>query len=95
MYKLLVILFTIKLHAQKDIFKYINGKYGRQIIKVARSLESLRTKISKVKCDIRFIEICKRNKLTPTFAKPKLSIKADNRTKRKVTNTILEAELRE
>ena len=37
---------------------------------------------------------CKRNKLKPTFAKPKISIKGDNPTKRKVTNTILEAELK-
>ena len=94
--KLLVILFLIKLYAQKylNLIDYIKGKYGQKIVNHVRSIERLRRKITKVKCDIKFLITCKKNKLTPVFAKPKLTIKIDNLTRQKITQTILEAELK-
>ena len=96
MKQLLVILFLIKLYAQKyrNLFKYIQEKYGQQIVSKIRAIERYRRKITKLKCDIKFILTCKNNNLTPVFAKPKLSINVDRRTRQKITRTILEAELK-
>ena len=54
--KLLVILFILKLYAQISIFKYIQEKYGQEMIKLARKIEKQRVKIAKIKCHIKFIE---------------------------------------
>ena len=56
MLQLLVILFIIKLYAQKNTFKYIKEKHGQDIFMVVRSLESLKTKYMKVQADIKFIK---------------------------------------
>ena len=69
MKKLLVILFLFKLYAQTNVFDLISGKYGRHYTKTARLVETIRTKIAKLKLDIKFIISCKRDKLIPTFAK--------------------------
>ena len=93
MYKLLVINFLIKLYALKNIFNIILEKYGQPKLKLARCIERNRTKVSKIKHDIKFQITCKRNNLIPTFAKPKLSIKVSQSVKRRITRTIIDAEL--
>ena len=92
--KLLVINFLIKLHARKNIFKYITEKYGQMAVKLARNIEDKRTRLAKMKCDLSFLLTCKRNKLIPTFAKPKLATKTSWNTKIKIAKTIIEDELR-
>ena len=72
MFKLLVILFTIKLYARNDIFKYIKKKHEQDIITVIRSLEKLQTKFMKVSADIRYMKTCKKERLIPTFARVKV-----------------------
>ena len=57
MFKLLVILFMIKLYARNDIFKYIKKKHGEDIITVIWSLAKLQTKFMKVSADIDYIKI--------------------------------------
>ena len=52
--KLLVILFLIKLYAQNNIFKFIEEKYGQNVIKLARLIENQRTKLSKINHGINF-----------------------------------------
>ena len=52
MFKLLVILFVIKLYARKDIFKYVKKKHGQDIITVIRSLEKTQREFMKVSADI-------------------------------------------
>ena len=93
MYKLLVINFLIKLYALKNIFNIICGKYGQTILNISRNMERTRIKIAKLKTDITFLLTCKRNNLNPAFARPKISINIDRNTRRKITKTIIEAEL--
>ena len=47
MFKLLAILFKIKLSVQNDILKDINKKHGQDVITVIRSLEKMQTKYIK------------------------------------------------
>ena len=57
---LLVILFSIKLYAQINIFNVIKKKHGQEILKIKRNLEELIKKRCKIKLDIDFIIKCKR-----------------------------------
>ena len=56
-------------------------------------MEKIRTKIAKIKFDIKFIIQCKRDKLIPTFAKPKIAVSINFRTRWRITLAILDAEL--
>ena len=92
--KLLVINFLIKLLAQKQLFTYITEKYGQHTTKLSRQIEKTRRKLEKIKCDIRFMVTCKRNKLIPVFAKPKISIKMKASTRWKIAETIIDTEMK-
>ena len=65
MLKLLVTLFVIKLYAQIDIFRHIEGKHGQEVLKHIRSLEDNKSLLMK-------IEASKTEQLIPTSAKVKL-----------------------
>ena len=69
-----IIHFLLSIYAQKNIFQYITEKYGQETTTLSRAIEKNRTKLKKIKCDLKFLATCKRNKLIPTFAKPKISI---------------------
>ena len=89
MIKLLVILFIIKLYA-KYIFTRIKKKHGQHV----RSYESLMTKYMKVTADIKFIKLCKVEKIIPTFAKVNLSIKSGSRKlKLTIARLVMESEI--
>ena len=75
---LLVILFAIKLLVQVTIFKHIERKHWRQILENVRTLERLKGKWCKINKGIKFIKLCKKEDLIPTFAKVKLAIKSGN-----------------
>ena len=91
---LLVILFTIKLHALINIFNVIKKKHGQEILKITRNLEELITKHRKIKLDIDFIIKCKREGLIPTFASIKLAIRhGTQHLRRKLARKIMESEL--
>ena len=92
--KLLIILFLVRLYARINIVKLIGEKYGRIGIKVARSIEIYRTKLSKIKCDIDFLLTCKRNNLIPTFARTKLAVKVSFQLRNKISRQIIDAELK-
>ena len=77
-----------------NIYKHIKGKYGQRILKDARLLETIRSKLTKVKCDIEFLNTCKRNILCPTFARPKFAIKISINIKKKITMTIISEEIK-
>ena len=94
MYRLLVLNFLIKLYALRNIFEFISEKYGQAATKLARKIEKNRTKLKKIRCDIRFLTTCKRNKLIPTFAKPKIAIKINRSIENKIASTIIETEIR-
>ena len=49
MFKLLVLLFVIKLYARNNRFKRIKKKHGQDILSYVRPLENLKSKYMKVK----------------------------------------------
>ena len=69
-------------------------KYGRSGIKIARSIEIYRTKLSKIKCDVDFLLTCKRNNLITTFARTKLAVKVSFQLRNKISRQIIDAELK-
>ena len=94
MFKLLVILFIIKLYARNDIFKLARKKHGQNISKVVRKYEKLQSQLLKVQTDIKFIKTCKSERLIPTFANVKLAIKnGKHKLKSKIAPLIMETEL--
>ena len=47
-----------------------------------------------IKLDIKFLITYNRKNLAPVFAKPKLAIKINQKTRNKIMNTIIEAKLK-
>ena len=91
---LLVILFILKLYARNNTFKYIKEKHGQDVIKIVRSYESLKTRYMKVKADIKFVKSCKKENLTPTFAKVNLAIKnGSKKLKLRIARIVMESEM--
>ena len=87
-------LFIIKLYSQKNIFKYIKKKHGKDIYNIIRSFKNLKTKYEKTKLDIQCIKLCKQEQLLPTFATIKLSIQTkNNKLKEHIGRIIMEHEL--
>ena len=60
MFKLLVILYIIKLYAQINIYKHIKKKHGRDVIRNVRLYEKLKTKYMKINADIKYMKACKK-----------------------------------
>ena len=91
---ILVILFTVKLYAQINIFNVIKKKHGQEMLKITRNLEELTTNHRKIKLDIDFIIKCKREGLIPTFASVRLAISHGTQHLRKnIARKIMEPEL--
>ena len=80
MFKLLLLLFVIKLYARNNVLKRIKKKHGQDILSHVRLLENLKTNSMKNKADIKFIKLCKQENLIPTFVSIKLSLKHNNNT---------------
>ena len=76
------------------IFTHIKKKYGQDVRKLVRSIESLMTTYMKVTADIKFIKLCKVEKIIPTFAKVNLSIKSESRKlKLRIARLVMESEI--
>ena len=87
-------LFIIKLYSQKNIFKYIKKKHGKDICNIRRSFKNLKTKYEKTKLDIQYIKLFKQERLLPTFSTIKLSIQTkNNKLKEHIGRIIMEHEL--
>ena len=71
MFKLLVILYIIKLYARDNIFKRVQKKHGQDIISTARTYEQLKTKYMKTLADIKFIKRCKVENFNTNICKNK------------------------
>ena len=94
MFKLLVILFIIKMYARNNIFKRIKKNHRQDMISLPRLCEQLKTKYMKATADILFIKTCKIKSSIQTSAKVKLSVKDDNKNPtRRITRTVMESEL--
>ena len=63
MFKLLLLLFVIKLYARNNILKRIKKKHGQDILSHVRLLDNLKTKSMKNEADIKFIKLCKQENL--------------------------------
>ena len=74
--KLLIIAFITKFLAHNHLHKYISEKYGQDTLKLCRSFEKLCLRKEKCATDLEFLASCRKEKLVPTFARPKLSISA-------------------
>ena len=94
MKKLLVLIFCIKFYAQANIYHIIREKNGHEALLLTRRYERLCVKLEKLNSDIKFLLACKREKLIPTFSRPKLSIYANQKIKAKISTLIVEVELR-
>ena len=96
MFKLLFILFVIKLYARINIYKFIQQKHGQDIIKKVRHYEKLKTKLTKLKTKVVYIKSCKKEDLIPTFAKVSLSKKSGGyKLKKKVAKLLMVTELKD
>ena len=92
----LMLLFTIKLLTQLNIFKHIEKKHGRLALENVRLLEKIKRKSYKISKDINFIKTCKKEDLLPTFAKVKLAIKSGNKKiQQKIAKIIMNTELQQ
>ena len=60
MFKLLVILYIIKLYAQINIYKHIKKKHGQDVIRNVHLYEKLKTKYMKINADIKYMKACKK-----------------------------------
>ena len=71
-------------------------KHGQFILRNVRSLEHVKKKYSKVNQDINFIKACRKENLTPAFAKVKMAIKIiSSKLKQKLVRIIVDYELQQ
>ena len=73
-----LILFIIKIHSRKDIFKHAETKLGKDIFNVLRLFENLKANYAKKILDITFIKSCKAEHILATFTKVRLPNKNGN-----------------
>ena len=93
MIKLVVILFIIKLYS-RYIFTRIKKKLRQDVRELVRSYESLMVKYIKVTTDMKFIKLCKVEKIIPTFAKVNFSIRSGSRKlKLRIARLLTEREI--
>ena len=73
----LAILFIIRIFAarNKNIYNYLENKYGRPVVIKYRQFVKSKLKLTKVKHDLSFLETCYNHHLFPKFLNFKLSIK--------------------
>ena len=89
-----MISFIVKQNTQVNIFQNIKKKHGKDIICVARKLEDLINKHTKIQLNTNFIKTCKRKDSIPTFAKVNVTIKhGAPLSKVKIGSTVMEAEV--
>ena len=86
-------MFIIKLCARINIFKTLK-KHGKDIYKLSKTFENRTSKHWKIKLDISFIKQCKKENITPTFAKVNVAIRHGTyKLKKKVVHTVMVTEL--
>ena len=94
MFKLLAALYIIKLYAPINLNKHIKKKHGQDIVRNVHLYEKLMAKYIKINADTKYIKTCKKEELTPRFAKVNLSLKSGaTRPKKKIAKLVMEAEL--
>ena len=84
----------IKIFTRTKLLSTIKEKHGQDTLHEVRAYERLCKRHEKANCDLQFLLTCKRERLCPNFARPKLSIKADPKTKGKIGRIVVETEIR-
>jgi hypothetical protein len=90
---LLVFTFILKLLARTNLFTNIREKHGLSTLHAVRNYERLLKREAKIQLDLKFLLTCKKEGLSPTFARPKLSIKETTKLRNKITKIIIETEI--
>ena len=81
-------------NARVNIFRHIKKKHVQDILRIARKLEDLTNKHTKIQLDINFIKTCKREDLIPTFAKVNVAIKhSTQQSKMNIARAVMETEM--
>ena len=90
---LLVLIFIIKILARSKLFNTIREKHGLDTLRAVRNYERQLKRQAKLKCDLSFLLTCKKEQLTPNFARPRFSIKMNKNASRRIGKIILETEI--
>ena len=91
---LLVFTFVIKIFSRKPLFSYIREQHGIEALRQCRGLEKDIIRYEKLCQDLQFLLICKKEGLVPIFAKPKLSITADQKLRKQIASLLIKTELK-
>ena len=91
---LLVLHFVIKIFSRKNLYTHIREKHGNETLRQCRGLEKATLKYEKLCYDLRFLLVCKKERLVPTFAKPKLSITVNDKIRKDVALLLIKAEIK-
>ena len=80
----------------KDIFPKttILIHHGIEALRQCRGLEKDIIRYEKLCQDLQFLLICKKEGLVPIFAKPKLSITADQKLRKQIASLLIKIELK-
>ena len=84
----------IRLYGRFNVFIYITEKCWHTEAKLTTLVEKYRSELAKIKLDIKFLITCKRKNPIPVFAKPKVAINVNPKTRNKITNTLIVTELK-
>ena len=93
MNSLLILIFLIKILARSKLFNTLREKHGLDTLRAVRNYERQLKRQTKLKYDLRFLSTCKKESLTPNFAKPRFSIKTNKNAAKKIGKIILETEI--
>ncbi len=91
---LLVLTFLIKIFSRKPIFTHIKEQYGIEALRQCRGYEKEVIRYEKLCYDLRFLLVCKKEGLVPTFARPKLSITGNDKLRKEIAALIIKTELK-
>ena len=84
----------IKLYARVNISRYIKKKHGQDMLRVARKIEDLTNKPTKIQLNINFTKISKREDIIRTSANVNVALKyGTQKLKMKIACAIMETEM--
>ena len=93
MYKILYVLFVIKLYARINIFKRLK-KHGENNYKLSKTIENQIFKHWKIQLDISFMKQCKKEHTIPSFVKVNAAIRHDtDKLEKKIAHPVMVKDL--
>ena len=93
MYKILYVLFVIKLYARINIFKRLK-KHGENNYKLSKTIENQFSKHWKIQLDISFMKQCKKEHTIPSFVKVNVAVRhSSDKLQEKIAYPVMLTEL--